>query len=170
VSSFLATSLESVKQAQLYSYRRPLVRQFRSGFVGSATIFTVISRYIYMGRRGVYVRYSVWRARPHTNDCLFNGVHSFSIHTQRSTLPASSPVSFLFLCCVCYVRGGVMLVGGRKLNEDAHLADEPGTIQYTVHLFLIFQLSCCEISFVMYFTEIMCGIYDLFVNSAVKYL
>jgi hypothetical protein len=63
-----------------------------------------------------------------------------------------------------------MFGGGRKLNTVAHLVDEAGTIQSTLHLYLIFQQSCCEINFVMCFTVIMCGIYDLFVNSAVKYL
>ena len=104
MSSFPANSSESIKQAQLYVYRCPVARQFGSAFIGSATIFPVVSRYIYMGRRGVYVTYSVWRARPHTNDCLFNGVHSFSIHAPRSTLPASPPVSFPLLRFVCYVR------------------------------------------------------------------
>jgi len=57
-----------------------------------------------------------------------------------------------------------------KLNKVTHLADDLDTIQSNVHLNLIFQLSCCEISFVMLFTIIMCGIYDWLANIALKYL
>jgi len=57
-----------------------------------------------------------------------------------------------------------------KLNRVTHLADDLDTIQSTLHLNLTFQLSCCEINVVILFAIIMCGIYDLFVNNALKYL